>query len=50
LTEAALGGTSSEVTVSYWEVTLKMARTVEVPEYEVHDRVSVDPSRAARCS
>jgi isochorismate hydrolase len=28
-------------------VRLKMARTVEVPEYEVHDRVSVDPSRAA---
>jgi nicotinamidase-related amidase len=24
-----------------------MAHTVEVPEYEVHDRVSVDPSRAA---
>lgn len=24
-----------------------MARTVEVPEYEVHDRVSVDASRAA---
>jgi nicotinamidase-related amidase len=24
-----------------------MARTVEVPEYELHKRVSVDPSRAA---
>jgi isochorismate hydrolase len=25
----------------------EMARTVEVPEYEVHERVPVDPSRAA---